>query len=469
MANIIVNGGEKDTSTLMNILSADSIQPGSDPSYELCKLLYTYHPLGQKMTEAPIKMAQSKPRKISVGGPMEKMLVEAFENEWKQLQATKMIRNTMTLSRVYGIASIVVGSKKIDTDKPIPPAEIGDIDLYFNVADPLNTSGSLVLNQDPNASDFQKTDHISISGVKYHPSRSCVILNEQPIYIQFTSSAFGFVGRSVYQRVLFPLKSFIQTMFMDHMVATKAGLLVAKMKSPGSVVDNSMLKMFGKKREELKLGANNNVLSIGIEETIESVNLLNLEGPAKLARDNILKNIATGSDMPAALLDQETFARGMAEGDNDAKNIAQYINGIREDMQPLYDFFDNICMRRAWNRAFYEAAKNEFAGLDNISYENALYGWMTDFSATWQSFLDEGMEERGQAMMAKFTQMRETAALLLPMLDPENKAEMVRWLADNMNADEETFSIQLTFDYEALQSYEPSSIDSAPDADDEPD
>ena len=38
-------------SSLQQILEADDIVPGSSPSYELCKLIYTYHTLGAKIVE----------------------------------------------------------------------------------------------------------------------------------------------------------------------------------------------------------------------------------------------------------------------------------------------------------------------------------------------------------------------------------------------------------------------------------
>ena len=75
------------------------------------------------------------------------------------------------------------------------------------------------------------------------------------------------------------------------------------------------------------------------------------------ARKNILENIALSSDMPAKLLNNETFAEGFGEGTEDAKVVAQYIDRIRTKMQPLYDFFDRIVMYRAWNPDFYKTMK----------------------------------------------------------------------------------------------------------------
>ena len=64
----------------------------------------------------------------------------------------------------------------------------------FNCFDPLNTAGSLVLNQNPNEIDFQKVKGIIVNGRAYHRTRTVVIMNEDPIYISFTGSAFGVIG-----------------------------------------------------------------------------------------------------------------------------------------------------------------------------------------------------------------------------------------------------------------------------------
>src|SRR6185503_5172640 len=135
--------------------------------------------------------------------------------------------------------------------------------------------GSLVLNQDPNSPDFQKHAAIAVAGQPYHRSRSVTLMNEKPIYISYTTSGFGFVGRSVYQRALFPLKSFIQTMITDDMVTRKAGLLVAKMKQPGSIADNLMAKALGIKRNLLKEASMNNVINIGPDDAIETLDMQN--------------------------------------------------------------------------------------------------------------------------------------------------------------------------------------------------
>lgn len=462
MASIDLNGSVLGNA-LQTFLMLPDVKPGDDPSYEACKTVLLYHPLGQKMAEAPVKMAQSKQREIVIPGAPEERLKKAFEQEWRNLHATKHIRNAMKLARTYGIASIIFGAVGKDTNSVIDPLELYKLDLYFNVADPLNTAGSLVLNQDPNAPDFQKKmGGIRINGTVYHPSRSCTVLNEEPVYIAYTNSAFGFVGRSVFQRAWYPLKSFVNTMITDDMVARKSGVLIAKMKQPGSLVDQLMQRASGVKRSMLKEAETDNVLTIGPDDDVTSLNLQNLDGAAKLARDNILKNIATAADMPAALLDQETFARGMAEGTEDSKRIAQYIDGLREDMAPLYEFFDRICMYRAWNPEFYAALQAEFPEYRNISYTNALYSWINSFHSEWPSFLDELPHDAVKSDETRQKSIVELLTAVMPELDPLNKARLIQWAADNTNQHKAMFSVPLEFDYDAIADYEPPAPIQAP-------
>ena len=46
---------------LTQILEANDIGPGSQAGYDLCKTLWTFHPLGGKLVEKPVRLALSKP------------------------------------------------------------------------------------------------------------------------------------------------------------------------------------------------------------------------------------------------------------------------------------------------------------------------------------------------------------------------------------------------------------------------
>lgn len=438
------------------ILLADDIQPGEEPSYELCKLIYLYHPLGQKMVEAPIRMAQFKPRDVVVPDSPEDVVKDQFLKEWEEFGTEAHIANLATLARVYGIATVGLLHKNKDPDKEIDFWELANADVAVNVWDPLNTAGSLVLNQDPNAIDFLKWQNVRVAGKTYHRSRTCVLMNEKPIYISFTSSSFGFVGRSVYQRALFPLKSFIRSMFTDDLVATKAGVLIAKIKPPGSIIDNLISSVFGQRREMVKEAQTYNVISIGTDEEIESLNLQNIDGAMKQARDNILENIASADDMPAKILKAETFAEGFGEGTEDAEYIAKYVDQKREWMKPAYVFFTKIVQHRAWNEDFYKTIQaqypEEYKGVD---YKVAFYKWQKSFSASWPSLREEPESEKIKVDDVRLKAVIAAVQVLEPLLDPENKAVLIEWVADIFNSIKRLFPDPLELDFDALREYEP--------------
>jgi len=438
---------------LESLLMCEGIQPGSSASYEICKTIYLYHPLGAKMVDTPVKLAMSQNRQISVPNAPESV-VKAFLKEWEALGCDEAITNVVRLSRIYGVATIVYGIFGVPTDRPLSEAEITKGEIYFNTLDPLNTSGSLVLNQDPNAPDFQKPVAVTANGQSYHATRSFSMMNEKPVYIAYSSSAYGYVGRSVYQRALFPLKSFIQTMLTDDMISQKAGVLIAKIKQPGSILDRIMAGFAGLKRTLLQGARNYNVLSISTEEEIESLNLQNIDGASSMARDNIIKNTATAADMPAKLLSNEAFVEGFGEGQEDARNIAHWIDGFRKDMEPAYKFLENIAMRRAWNEDFYETVKEEYkAEYGRKNYKTAFFEWQSGFSAVWPSLLTEPDSEKIKVDETRLKATVQILEVLLPNLDPENKVRLIQWAADNLNENEMLFVADLVINDATLEDF----------------
>ena len=440
-------------SALLDTLSADDIVPGSQPSYQLCKNLLLYHPLGDKMAKAPITLAQSQKREIDVTNAPARVR-DAFEREWEAIKADGIIANVHKLARVYGIACVVLGAKGVPSNEPLSPSRYATEELFFNVLDPLNTSGSLVMDQDPNSPDFQKTTVITTQGQTYHRSRVCVVMNEEPVYIAYTSSAFGFVGRSVYQRALYPLKSFIQSMVTDDMITRKAGVLVAKMQQPSSIIDRVMVGIYGMKRKLLQEAQNDQVLGISIDESIETLNMQNVNGAGEFARTNILKNIATSSDMPAVLLENETMVKGFGEGSEDAKNIARYVERFRVEMKPTYDFFDAVVQHRAWNENFYKQIQKDYPDqYGRLKYAQALTKWQNGFVAAWPSLLIEPESERVKVDDVKLRAILATVEAFLPAMDPENKTRVFEWASDNIADTRLLFSVPLTLDLDALREF----------------
>jgi hypothetical protein len=334
--------------------------------------------------------------------------------------------------------------------------------MTFNVFDPLNTAGSLVLNQNPNSPTFLKPITIQVQGQPYNFTRTCIYQNEDPIYLDYTTSAWGYVGRSVFQRSLYPLKSFLQSMITDDLVTKKAGVIVAKLKAPGSVINEVMQRIGGIKRNMLKEATTGSVLSISIDEAIESLNLQNIDNSSKTARKNILENIAAGAGMPAKLVNSETLAVAFAEGEEDAKAIARFIDKLRESMQQLYNFFTRIVQHRAWNIEFYETVQNDFPeDWGKKSYNQAFTEWSNHFIAIWPSLLTEPDSEKIKVANVKLRSIISMLEVLLPISDPDNKENIFEWAADNFNDLKVLFPSPLDLDYEKLAKFKPDPMDAA--------
>lgn len=443
---------------LITLLDSDGIQPGMSAGYQTCKTIYLFHPLGGKMVDRPIKMAMNESRTVHISQAygIEQRLRDAFEREWKALGADKHIANAARISRIYGVSAIAM---LVDNQEPSSAVDYRTLykhNVTFNILDPLNTAGSIVLNQDPNAQDFQKVDGIRVAGKPYHKSRCVVQQNEDPIYLAYNSAAFGFTGRSVYQRALFPLKSFIQTMRTDDMVSVKGGLLVTKIQGPSSVVNNMMQKLSGIKRMMLKRGKTGEVLQIGANDSIESIDLSNLEKPLDSSRNHILENIAAAADMPAIILNSETFAQGFGEGTEDARSVAVYIDNIREWLEPLYDYFIRICQYRAWSIEFFNSLRADFPELKN-TYSLYFSSWINNFEYRWPSSLKEPESEKVKVDEIRFKAIVSMLEVLLPQVntDDENRALLIEWAQTNANANESLFPQRLDLDIDSLKANRP--------------
>jgi hypothetical protein len=454
MAEVSIEGPSTIGTPLSKILMADNIELGSKASYELCKLIYSYHPLGAKLVDVPVQLAQSQGRVINIPGSPEDRVRKAFTDEWERLDCDKIIANVVRLARIYGISSVALMIPGEDPSKPLDFATLAHKKMTFNVFDPLNTAGSLVLNQNPNDPAFLKPITIRVQGQVYHFSRSVIYQNEDPIYLDYTTSAWGYVGRSVYQRALFPLKSFLQSMITDDLVTKKAGVIIAKLKSPGSIINNVMQNIAGIKRSLLKEAVVGNVMNIGIDENIESMNLQNIDTSARSARKNILENIAAAAGMPAKLVNSETLAVAFAEGEEDAKAIARFIDKLRESMQPLYNFFNRVVQFRAWNTEFYKTVQDDFPEeYGKKTFNQAYTEWQNHFICTWPSLLTEPDSEKIKVANVKLRAIISMVQMFGEMCDPDNKTKLIEWAADNTNDMKVLFPHPLLIDAKAMSKY----------------
>src|ERR1700675_4432929 len=116
--SIITINGARIGNVLTDLLMSDDLLPGDEASYQICKQVYSYHPLGRKMAESPIAMAMSQAREIAIPKAPEERCKKAFLDEWAALECDKRIFYLHTLKRVYGVASIALLEEGKDFSKP---------------------------------------------------------------------------------------------------------------------------------------------------------------------------------------------------------------------------------------------------------------------------------------------------------------------------------------------------------------
>jgi hypothetical protein len=464
MATALVgtNAGTSLGASLQQLLIAPDIQPGDQPSYQLAKAIYEYHPLGKKIVDKPLTIAQSQKRDITIGKGPEDRIKRAFLDTWASMSCDEYIFRTASLSRIYGASILAMITDGEGTDKPLDLAKLPGKKTSCNALDPLNVSGSLVLSQNPNDPNFMKPmftvtgdfGGTVVQGQKYHPSRTVVMMNEAPIYISFTSSTFGYTGRSVYQRALFPLKSFINSMKTDDLVVRKCGVLVAMLKQVGSVVNRVQQFFYGLKRSILKEAEVDNVINIGNEDKVESLDLTNLGQTHEMARKNILQNIASATDQPALMINEETYTDGFGEGTEDAKRVANFVEGMRKWMKPLYDFFDVVVMHKAWTPEFYAALQKEMPEVyGKKDFNTAFVEWKNSFVASWPSLITEPPSEKVQVADVKLRAVIAAVQTFRTDFDPENKVGMIVWAIECFNEMEELFPVSFDLDVSALEEF----------------
>lgn len=427
--------------SLRQILETEDLLPGDAPSYEACKAIWLTHPLGAKMVESPVRLAQFQDREISIPGAPEDPLRDRFQQVWNEMRMTDHLLNVRTQARVYGLAGIGCGEVG-RLGEAVDLRSLWKSELFFNVFDPLNIPG-LITNQDPNSPDYQKPNDIIVNGKRWHRSRVNVVQNESPVYIAWTSSTYAYSGRSSFQRAFYPLKSFLQTMVTDDLVSKKAGLIIARMESSGTIVDRIMEAVASVKRVMLRLARTGNVMTIGLQESVESINLRNVDASMRESRSNIIKNIATANDMPAKLLTQESFVEGFGEGTEDAKAVAQYIDRVRIEMKPEYAWADVIVQHRAWSPEFYATIQERYPNdYGDVEYETALVEWRNAFSAVWPDLIKEPPSELIQVDKDKMEAAIAVVQVAGPLLEgaPNSQAAVIQFLADQINSLEHMFA-----------------------------
>lgn len=152
---------------------------------------------------------------------------------------------------------------------------------------------------------------------------------------------------------------------------------------------------------------------------------------------------------------EEAFSNGFGEGTEDSKAISQYIDGVRQQIEPVMDYFERLVQYIAWNEEFYQSLKNDYPDIITDDYKTTFYQWRREFTATWQELVEESPDKRRESDSKVIQQAIALFSAVSPQVDPENRAAVTEWLASLVNATQTYGEAPLIIDVDALANYEP--------------
>lgn len=400
------------------------------------------HPLASRLCRYGISMAISTGFKYHFpNAPQE--AIDRFVKAQNDFSVDNKIVQLHMLKKVYGVASLVVGQIGKDTITPLDYralSEGSDNKLFFNVLEPLITAGSLVGSLDPNSSKFLNPTIVTANGRRYHSSRCFVAQNEeeQAEWLEYQSTGYGFLARSVFYRSFPLLKQYLRLKIAEVKLATKLAVLVIKTENTGNVLDRFMEKINIIKKAKV---TNANVfedLIIGREDDVKSMDLKDAQGMLEELRKNCLIDIATSAgNMPASLLRNESLAAGSGDGTHDKEKEDLYFIETQKSMKESYAFVDDIVMRAVWTRGFVEWLKATQPRYAKYSYEFLIQYWSQGYVREFlPPFAESPLElmqqaEKKQGLMNSLVGALGQLAML--PIGPQNKSAVADWLANNLN------------------------------------
>jgi len=111
-------GGTPVGNGLQELLMCDAIVPGEQPSYQMCKVILTCTHRREDGRSADQAGAERQARDRDPG-QSRRAVQRSVSKRWEAIGADKIIRNTMKLSRAYGVASVAMLVDGVDTNAPL--------------------------------------------------------------------------------------------------------------------------------------------------------------------------------------------------------------------------------------------------------------------------------------------------------------------------------------------------------------
>lgn len=368
-----------------------------DLTYEECRDIYRYWPLGKRVASALPDFAMSVSREFFVKDAPEEVNAKLQETA-NDMEIDQIVKKAALYARIYGLSSLFAtqeGNK--DASSPITYKDVQENDIVFNILDPLSMGGSIQIDNDPLSPTFSKPIDIKIRGKSVHTQRIEILYNDIPLYYKFNPSSFSFSGPSIYQNMTLLIRSWNRGIIALQRLATKAAAMVKTTKESTNVTGFSQTAA-AKNLELIRSMENDGIASLRSGDTIEFFNLTGVQEV-----DTIIQQLNTGlmmalSDTPSGILLDKNLSVGLNDGTEDMKAILMAVDNFRLRMlKPLYLFVDKFLCYKAFDSDFIQEMIKEYPDLYRGKKENeVLTTWCQNYSFEWGELYPQSDGEKAE-------------------------------------------------------------------------
>lgn len=364
-----------------------------DLSYEECRDIYRYWPLGKRIASALPNFAMSAQRKFVVKDAPDEVNSKLAEVA-NELNIDEIVKRCAVYARIYGLASIYVAHKR-DSKQPLSYKDVQQEGFTLNVLDPLSMGGSIQIDNDSLSPTFGKPISVSIRGKAVNPNRICVVYNDIPLFYKFNPSSFAFSGPSIYQNMTLLIRAWNRGIIALQRLATKAAAMVKTTKETANVTGFN-IRAVQQNLEMIRSIENDGIASIRSGDTLEFFALTGVQEV-----DVIIQQINTGlmmalSDTPSGILLDKNLSVGLNDGSEDMKAILMAVDNFRfHVLKPLYLFIDKYLCYKAFTPEFIMSIIEQYPDLyRNKQANTVLTEWMQNYSFEWGELYPQNENEK---------------------------------------------------------------------------
>lgn len=360
-------------------------------SYNTCKDIYRTSVMGKRVVEALVNFSLSAEREISIQKAPPEAL-ERFNITAKQMKQKEAIKRTIYNARIYGTGALYVALHHIakDEDDFITKPNfdnVSDFEIFFNVLDPQNISGSVV-DTNPLSSTFLQLIDIKVDNQIVPRKRIAVSHAVEPLYLDQRTSLIPYSPPSVFYNMIDLLKDYDASIEALDNLLYKAGAIIYKY--PNQKFSGITLDAVKKSAEILEQKRNGGVIAITEKCTVEDFPINNVNGlieSVNKLEDAITKAL---NDTPASLLFDKSLSNGFSEGDKDKETEISIIEAFRENkLTPLYTLTDYYVMLKAFDNDFINEMKDKYNDFKDKTNAQIFYEWTNSFKYEFGNLFPE--------------------------------------------------------------------------------